>query len=217
LRQKIFMCPNPPPINPTPPPRRGGGGGVSLDSFKWREFSFSEVFIYERGRRYKRGDHTSGEIAYISSSALNNGVDGFVSPPSYMKIHQNKITLANSGSVGSCFYHPYPFVASDHCMVVWLKERELNRHLALFCTTILRHSVQHKYGFNREINKERLLEESFKLPTHEDGTIAYDLMESLIRALEKQQIERVMALWDRKLGAYEEVVGRINENVPQEF
>ncbi|WP_197272013.1 restriction endonuclease subunit S, partial [Helicobacter heilmannii] len=178
-----------------------GGGGVT-----WREFSFSEVFLYERGRRYKKEDHTKGQIAYISSSALNNGVDGFVSPPPYMKIYQNKITLANSGSVGSCFYHPYPFVASDHCMVVWLKEKELNRHLALFCTTILRHSVQHKYGFNCEINKERLLEERLKLPVCEDNTLAYDLMENFIKALEKQQIERVKAVWEQKLSAYDKIL-----------
>ncbi|BCZ18794.1 hypothetical protein NHP190012_04360 [Helicobacter sp. NHP19-012] len=133
---------------------------------------------------------------------MNNGVDGYVAPPDYMKIYQNKITIANSGSVGSCFYHPYPFVTSDHCMVVWLKDRELNRHLALFCTTILRHGVQHKYGFNREINKERLLEERFKLPVM-GGGIAYDVMENFIRALEKQQIERVKALWEDKSSAYE--------------
>ncbi|MFC3847616.1 restriction endonuclease subunit S [Helicobacter baculiformis] len=186
----------------------GGGGGVSLENFKWQAFSFSEVFVYERGRRYKKEDHTKGEIAYISSSAMNNGVDGYVAPPPYMKIYANKITLANNGSVGSCFYHPYPFVACDDCMVVWLKEKELNRHLALFCTTILRHGVQHQYGFGRKINKERLLEEKFSLPVHAHNQIAYDLMEHFIRALEKHQIEKVKALWEEKLGAYASVVSK---------
>ncbi|BEG56411.1 hypothetical protein NHP21005_00990 [Helicobacter sp. NHP21005] len=40
------------------------------------------------------------------------------------------------------------------------------------------------------------------LPAYEDGTIAYDLMENFMKALEKQHIERVKALWAQKLNAY---------------
>ncbi len=85
---------------------------------KYKYFTFESVFKYERGRRYKTEDHSAGDIAYISSSGINNGVDNYVSPPSFMKEYENKITFANSGSVGSFFYHPYKFVASDHIMVV---------------------------------------------------------------------------------------------------
>ncbi|WP_120951706.1 hypothetical protein [Helicobacter sp. L8] len=82
--------------------------------------------------------------------------------------------------MGSCFYHPYPFVASDHCMVIWLKERELNR--------------------------QRLLEENFYLRIDPKGHIAYDHMENFIRALKKQQIEKVKTMWEQRLKAYENVV-----------
>lgn len=97
-----------------------GGGRFNLESYwnfyskeksiEFKPFRFDEIFRYERGRRYKKADHTSGDIPYISSSAFNNGIDNFVNPPRYMKIYKNKLTLANSGSVGSCFYHTYNII-----------------------------------------------------------------------------------------------------------
>ncbi|ETD27705.1 restriction endonuclease subunit S [Helicobacter canis] len=175
------------------------------NDIEWKSFNFDKVFKYERGKRYKKLDHTSGQIPYISSSALNNGIDNYVNPPSYMKRYNNKITLANSGSVGSCFYHSYEFVASDHCMVVWLKDRELNRYLALFFNAIFEKALKPKYEFSREINHERLMAETFFLPT-KDNTIDFNFMESFIKAIEKQHIETLYRFWESKLKAYNAVI-----------
>ena len=175
------------------------------NDIEWKSFNFDKVFKYERGKRYKKLDHTSGQIPYISSSALNNGIDNYVNPPSYMKRYDNKITLANSGSVGSCFYHSYEFVASDHCMVVWLKDRELNRYLALFFNAIFEKALKPKYEFSREINHERLMAETFFLPT-KDNTIDFTFMESFIKAIEKQHIETLYRFWESKLKAYNAVI-----------
>ena len=155
---------------------------------QWKQFCFDEIFAYERGKRYKKADHTRGKIPYISSSAFNNGIDGYVSPPSYMKIYTNKLTLANSGSVGTCFYHPYSFVASDHCMVIWLKNRELNTHTALFLRAIFE-KLKPKYAFDKEINNARLRAEKFTLPIYANGEIAFEYIESFIKALQKEAIK----------------------------
>ena len=155
---------------------------------QWKQFCFDEIFAYERGKRYKKADHTSGKIPYISSSAFNNGIDDYVSPPSYMKIYTNKLTLANSGSVGTCFYHPYSFVASDHCMVIWLKNRELNTHTALFLRAIFE-KLKPKYAFDKEINNARLRAEKFTLPIYANDEIAFEYIESFIKALQKEAIK----------------------------
>ena len=196
----------------------GGGGGGGVLNFKleeylsfcknktnicgktteiqWKKFTFDSIFTYERGKRYKKADHTSGEIPYISSSAFNNGIDNYVSPPPYMKIYSNKLTLANSGSVGTCFYHPYSFVASDHCMVIWLKNRELNTHTALFLRAIFE-KLKPKYAFDKEINNARLRAEKFTLPIYANGEIAFEYIESFIKALQKELIKELV-LWNEK-------------------
>ncbi|WP_394951566.1 restriction endonuclease subunit S [uncultured Helicobacter sp.] len=172
---------------------------------QWKKFTFDSIFTYERGKRYKKADHTSGEIPYISSSAFNNGIDNHVSPPPYMKIYANKLTLANSGSVGTCFYHPYSFVASDHCMVIWLKSRELNQQIALFLRAIFE-KLKPKYAFDKEINNTRLRAEKFLLPTYTNGEIAFDFIESFIKALQKEAIKEVTLWSEKELKAYKKVL-----------
>ncbi|MGX3098576.1 restriction endonuclease subunit S [Helicobacter sp. 23-1046] len=166
-------------------------------NLQWREFDFDKAFVYERGTRYKKADHTKGEIPYISSTALNNGIDNYVSPPDYMTIYENKLSLANSGSVGSCFYHPYKFVSSDHCMIIWTKDKELNRYIALFLSTIFEKLTKPKYEFAKEINDSRLRAEKIPLPVNQNNQIAFDFMETFISAVQKEVIKSVV-LWNQK-------------------
>lgn len=53
---------------------------LSLHDREWKEFDLREVFPYiQRGKRLKSADHIDGNTPYVSSSAMNNGVDNFVS------------------------------------------------------------------------------------------------------------------------------------------
>ena len=91
--------------------------------------------MISRGKRLKKDDHILGCEPYISSSYLNNGVDGFVSNNNCKKF-SNCLSIANSGSVGSAFYHPYRFVASDH--VTSLKNEEYDMYTYLYLSAILK-------------------------------------------------------------------------------
>lgn len=125
-----------------------------------------------------------------------------------MKIYKNKLTLANSGSVGSCFYHTYDFVASDHCMIVWLKDRELTKPIALFIKAIFE-KMKNKYAFDKEINDKRLRAEIIYLPTYSNGQIAFDFMKTFIKAIEKESIKDVVLWSEKELKAYKELVNSV--------
>lgn len=157
---------------------------MEINKSKWKEFKFDEVFTISRGTRLVTTDQISGEIAYISSSKQNNGIDNYILPPDFMVTYQNALTLNNSGSVGYCFYHPYKFVASDHCTVIEIKDKEvkLNSYIALFLKPVIE-SMKSKYNFAREINNERLTKESILLPVSDDGTADWSFMENYIRSL----------------------------------
>jgi len=130
-----------------------------------KHFLFSDIFNFQRGKRLIEADQVEGEIAYISSTKMNNGVSAYIAPPDFMTIYNNRLTLSNSGSVGYCFYHNYDFVASDHVTVVWIKEESvsLTRNIALYLKPIIE-SMRYKYNFGREINDERLERERILLP-----------------------------------------------------
>jgi len=132
-----------------------------LNGLEWNIIEIESIFDIERGQRLTKKEQKKGSTPYISSSAINNGLDNFINPPTKMKKHSNCITIANSGSVGIAFFHPYEFVASDHVTV--LKNSKLNKFNSLFLTAILSR-LREKYSYNREINNERLKREKLILP-----------------------------------------------------
>ena len=104
----------------------------------------------------KTADHIQGNIPYVSSSAVNNGVDALIGNTAKIRKFADCLTLANSGSVGKTFYHKYEFIASDH--VTALKSDRLNEYSYLFVATIVQR-LENKYSFNREINDMRINKE----------------------------------------------------------
>ncbi|MEA2017806.1 MAG: restriction endonuclease subunit S [Campylobacterota bacterium] len=154
-------------------------------------FLISEVFNYERGQRLIKRDQINGDIPYISSTMKNNGVDNLISLKSknsktnkHPKLYKNSLTIANSGSIGSVFYHPYSFIASDHVTVLSLKDRKLDFKLAFFFTVILNQKSS-QYSYNREISNERMEVEKITLPVDSnediDWNFIYDFIENKLQ------------------------------------
>ena len=91
------------------------------------------------------------------------------------------LTVANSGSVGSAFYHKYQFVASDH--VTQLKRDGLDKYAYLFMVPLI-NRLSEKYSFNREINDERIKREKIILPANEQGKPDFAFMSSFMQSVE---------------------------------
>jgi hypothetical protein len=152
---------------------------------EYKYFDFCQVFDHQRGRRLITQNQIQGDVAYISSTALNNGLDNLITPPDNMVIHKNKMTLSNSGSVGYLFFHDYEFVASDHITVIWLKDRELNKYIAIFLKPIFE-KIKYRYNFGREISNDRIVKEKIYLPVDNNGNPDWAYMEEYIKLLERK-------------------------------
>ena len=180
------------------------GGGKLLRS-QWKPFSFTEVFTeIQRGKRLKKADHTEGTVPYVSSTALNNGVDGFVGNEGSVRKFEDCITIANSGSVGSAFFHQYEFVASDH--VTQLKRKGLDKYAYLFMVPII-NRLSEKYSFNREINDERIKREKILLPINDKGEIDFDFMSSFMQEVEADILKTTLKVFKKRLNANENKMG----------
>lgn len=182
------------------------GGGKLLRS-QWKPFSFTEVFTeIQRGKRLKKADHTEGTVPYVSSTALNNGVDGFVGNEGSVRKFEDCITIANSGSVGSAFFHQYEFVASDH--VTQLKRKGLDKYAYLFMVPII-NRLSEKYSFNREINDERIKREKILLPINDKGEIDFDFMSSFMQEVEADILKTTLKVFKKRLNANENKMGGV--------
>ena len=108
--------------------------GKSVDISNWKEFNFFDIF----DKNYQIGDSKKittleGDIALVSASESNNGIDSFVKHNSNNKLfNENQITLAKNGSVGTMNYQNQKFYATSDIMVLKLKDFELNKYIALF-------------------------------------------------------------------------------------
>lgn len=150
-----------------------------LDEKEWAAFHIVELFDkVQRGKRLKTEDHIVGNTPYISSTAINNGVDNFIGNTKNVRRYTHCLSLANSGSVGSCFYEPFEFIASDH--VTHLKKNGINKYQYLFLSVML-NRLSEKYNFNREINDTRIKTEVIVLPVDGNGAPDYSYMEQYIK------------------------------------
>lgn len=160
----------------------------SLSEVDWKAFKLIDIFdSIKRGKRLTKNKQVDGNIPYISSTSNNNGLDNFISNNNNVRLFDNCLTLANSGSVGETFYHPYKFVASDH--VTHLKKNNLNKYTYLFVANMIKR-IGNKYSFNREINDFRIKREQIILPTLNDQP-DYEFLEQYIKRRENEILDRI--------------------------
>lgn len=63
---------------------------LQLNEREWLNLIFAAVFPeIKRGKRLKTADHIEGNIPYVSSSAMNNGVDAFIGNDGHIRKYKN--------------------------------------------------------------------------------------------------------------------------------
>lgn len=179
----------------------------ALEDREWRAFQFKDVFTrIQRGKRLKKDDHIEGTTPYVSSTATNNGIDGFVGNKERVRIFSNCISLANSGSVGSAFFQEFEFVASDH--ITSLQKEGIDKYAYLFMLPIITR-LSEKYSFNREINDIRITRERLMLPIQADGTPDWEFMSAFMKKVEQDTLSGALHYFKLKKRKQMLTLGRV--------
>lgn len=143
------------------------GGGYSMkniDASKWAEFKIGDLFEIERGKESSPNRVEDGEIPMINEINTNNGVAKFGDSDNI--ISGNAITVSVNYAK-NVFYQPSDFIASVNILV--LRNKFLNDKIGLFIACALR-EIHEKYNYTNKISKERLENETLKLPVMEQYT-----------------------------------------------
>lgn len=171
-----------------------------LKDVEWGEFFVSDIFnIVQRGKRLTKANQIDGETPYISSTSLNNGVDNFIGNSEGIRKSSNDLTLANSGSVGACFYQNYEYIASDHVTSLTLANGSAMIYKFL---SIVLSRLEEKYSFNREINDTRIKREKLILPIDKNGNPNWTYMENFIKNIEQKKIKEILKYLDQYIYIY---------------
>ena len=147
-------------------------------------------------------------MPYVSSTASNNGVDDYIEATPGTRVFGNCISLANSGSVGTAFYEPFEFVASDH--VTALKSEGISQYGYLFMTAMIEKQGSN-FNFNREINDARIRNMQIMLPVTDSGEPDYEYMEQYVKNMMLRKYHAYLDFIEQQSASIERERERVTE------
>lgn len=155
-----------------------------LNTDNWHPFRYDDgtiksIFKIKKGKRLTKKDQSDGDIPYVSSSSLNNGIDNYIGNG---HTDDNCISFACYGSIGEVFYQDEKVWVSDNANVFYVRKNELNPFSAMFLITVLR-LEKFRFSYGMTGKKERLQSFYIKLPVNSKGTPDWKYMENYIKTL----------------------------------
>lgn len=170
------------------------GGGVqqsSLESVEWKEFRIKDIFTARLVKGKPISNYTFGKLPYITTSAINNGVNEFVSTDAGIS-DENCISIDPIG--GKAFYHGYTFVGRGGAgsAINLLYTDKLNKNIALFLCRAIEKTSLEKASYAVALNGERLKNAKLLIPIDSLGNPNWQFMESYIKSIEAKQIRKIL-------------------------
>ena len=154
-----------------------------IDTSDWKAFQIGNLFDVIKGTRLTKANMKPGNIRFIGSSAMNNGLTAMIS--NNENIHPaNTLTVCYNGSVGETFYQDRPFWASDDVNILYPRF-EMNMYIGMFIAPIIK-AVSTRYNFIDKWKQEVMTVTEIKLPATSDGKPDYEYMDSYMRDVMKE-------------------------------
>ena len=176
--------------------------------FEWGEFRIGDLFDIDSYK--KRFDANKVEISdtgnpYIVRTALNNGVRGYINEDEEFLNEWNTISFGQD--TATMFYQEKPYFTGDKIKIVKSKSNKLNKKNAQFFITTMTRSFSSFARWSSSFSVKIIENQNISLPIY-NSQPHYDIMETLISAIQKLVIKDVVLYADRKIEATREVVER---------
>ena len=153
----------------------------------WKEFKISDIFEKKSVRKYSSTPEENGDIPFISSTSLNNGVSTYSNECSF---DGKCITVSTNGGCFDCFYHDGKIGLSNDVEI--LINSNLNESNALFICTIL-NKEKFKWNYGRKPKNNKVFETVVRLP-NKNGKPDWKYMAEFIDKIEERERERAAKL-----------------------
>lgn len=159
-----------------------------MNTENWKWFRYDEVFDIKHGFYNKKPDNNPlGDIPFIGATDSNNGITSYSdletienttktgdgnNAPLSEKIFENCLAVTNNGSVGYAYYQEKPFTCTHDVNPLYLKDRELNKYIALFLCTIIE-KERFRWAYGRKWRPKRMPSSMIKLPAIKNNNGTY--------------------------------------------
>lgn len=138
----------------------------------------------------------------VMAGVTNTGVVGYISNP-VASFPKNSITI---DIFGNAFYRNYDFGAGDDTGVYWSEKSDYSKEIMLFLTCSMGKSIENKFSYGKKLRSSQSFKFKMQLPVKNEQP-DYELMSTLISAIQKLVIADVVKFSDEKIKATKQVVG----------
>jgi len=165
----------------------------ALSKMAWRAFHIGELFNVSRPNARNKDDYRIGDIPFVASGTLNNGVMKFCTSKDDDVLDKgNCITV--SPVDGSTFYQPMDFLGRGGAgsSILILRCAELNRYRGQFMARIIQQTCS-KYMYGHMGNKNNIKREQIMLPVNDAGKPDFEYMEQYTKNIMLRKYEQYLA------------------------
>lgn len=167
-----------------------------IDTSAWGEFQIGDLFTLVKGSRLTSLSRSDGEIPYVGASQFNNGITHYIGNDE--NLHPaGVLTVCYNGPVGTTFYQPQEFWATDDVNVLYPKAPASMETLLFIAPMIENAGAEFAY-----IDKWKMADMAaavIRLPVTSSGAPDWDYMEQTMR--------NVMAEREAALDSLQALVG----------
>ncbi len=173
-----------------------------FNSIKWKKFNLETLFGKStRGKRLKGDDRIGGNLPFVTAGETDEGISAFISND--VEIFSSNTTTIDM--FGSAKYRNYNYGADDHIAVVHTEN--LSKYAAIFVTSACHKSAHNgDFSYSRNFYAKDADKLYISLPVKNEQP-DYELMSTLISAIQKLVIADVVKFSDEKIKATKQVVG----------
>lgn len=145
----------------------------TIDVSDWKEFVISRMFRIETPASRTMKSYNEGDIPYVSSGAVNNGIVSYLEPMDNEQLEKGKC-ITVSPLDGTSFYQEEDFLGRGGAgsAISMLYNENLTKYNALFICTVIKIIAQ-KFDYSDALTSDNLKNLAIKLPALHDKKGAF--------------------------------------------
>lgn len=168
----------------------------SMDEIEWGRFHIGSLFTVKRPKARNKDDYESGDIPFVASGAMNNGIMKCCLPKGNESLDKGGC-ITVSPVDGSSFYQPIDFLGRGGAgsSILMLYNNVVNAYSGHFIARMISQTCS-KYTYGHMGNKDSIKREIVMLPLTSSGEPDWAYMEQYAKNLMKRKYEQYLAYLD---------------------
>jgi restriction enzyme bgcI subunit beta len=138
----------------------------------------------------------NGYTPRVTCASVQNGLDSCYQN---MATEARGVLTVDSATVGTIFYQPYDFIATDHVEKIQAKDGRFNEYEGLFLQVALTCSVGTKYQYGYKFSQKRIKRQKVILPMTDEGKPDYDYMQKYVYNIRRILLSKYMSFANQQI------------------